>query len=78
MRKPDAITMPEIAARGGLSAQIALGTGLPETVRTVNDEAKVACLLAQAAAGGYTDDLGDADAAALRELDAACGLACAN
>jgi hypothetical protein len=77
-RQPDAITMPEMAARGGLSGQIALGTGLPVIVHTVNDLAKVACLLAHGAAGVYTDDLSDADVAALRKVDAACRLTYAN
>ncbi|WP_141138269.1 hypothetical protein [Boseongicola aestuarii] len=71
-RTPSAITMPVSMADAGLLVAVREATAVPVYIHTVNDPGTVACLLAAGAAGIYSDDVGNTDAAALRDAPQNC------
>ena len=71
-RAPTALALTLDAARGGALQALNSGTGLPVYLRSSNDPAEIACLMAEGAAGVFSDDLGSDQVNALDDLPAPC------
>ena len=71
-RTPTALALTLDAARDGALQALSSGTRLPVYIRSSNDPGEIACLMAEGAAGVFSDDLESDQVDVLDDLPARC------